>query len=338
MIDAETDMSEQENQRREEVVAVLGAGSWGTALANLARPRAAQTRLWTRSDETARRLQAQNSDDDLKISADLVATIRGADWIVVAVPCAGVAELAAAMREQIEPRAIVVSGTKGLDPQSGRRASQLWRDFAALPDARFAALSGPNLSTEINRGIPTSTVVASLDEGTAQRAQQLFSSPVFRVYTNSDLIGVELGGALKNIVAIAAGICDGLGFGDNSKGALITRAWHEMTCLAIAVGARQSTLYGISGIGDLIATCVSPLSRNYRLGHLLGRGATLAEAQLEIAQAVEGVHTSRAALKLAAHSGLELPITAQVAAVLFEKRDPRRAVTDLMNRQWRGET
>jgi glycerol-3-phosphate dehydrogenase (NAD(P)+) len=205
------------------------------------------------------------------------------------------------------------------------------------PAERYATLSGPNLAKEIVAGVPTSTVVASQDEAAANRAQELFSSPTFRVYTNSDLIGVEMGGALKNIVAIAAGICDGLGFGDNSKASLMTRAWREMTRLSVALGAQESTLYGISGLGDLIATCVSPHSRNHSLGCHLARGESLKEAQHEVSQVAEGVHTTRAALKLARETGVELPITEQLAKVLFEKRDPRQAVTELMSRHWRGE-
>jgi glycerol-3-phosphate dehydrogenase (NAD(P)+) len=199
-------------------------------------------------------------------------------------------------------------------------------------------LSGPNLAKEIAAGVPTSTVVASLDEKAAQRAQELFATPVFRVYTNTDLIGVELGGALKNIVAIAAGVCDGLGFGDNSKAAMMTRAWSEMTRLSLALGAQNSTLYGLSGIGDLVATCVSPHSRNHSLGYKLGRGESLSVAQHEIAQVAEGVHTTRAALHLARQTGIVLPVTEQVAAVLFEGRDPRQAVTELMGRQWSTES
>jgi glycerol-3-phosphate dehydrogenase (NAD(P)+) len=214
----------------------------------------------------------------------------------------------------------------------------MWTHHAALPDERFVALSGPNLAREIVGGVPTSSVLASQDASAASAAQALFSTPTFRVYTNTDLIGVELGGALKNVVAIAAGIGDGLEFGDNAKAALMTRAWYEMTRLATACGARASTLFGLSGIGDLIATCISPHSRNRTLGYRLGRGETLGEAQHEIGQVAEGVHTTRAALRLARDTGVELPVTEQIAAVLFEGRDPRCAVTELMQRQGSRET
>jgi glycerol-3-phosphate dehydrogenase (NAD(P)+) len=329
------------------VVAVLGAGSWGTALAHLVSGKGVETRLWARGEDIANRLRQDQENVKylpgvslraIAISAALDEVVNGAHWIIAAVPCAAVPELAGNLHDVMPPGAIVVSGTKGLHPATGMRAAQMWAHHAALPEARFAALSGPNLAKEIVAGVPSSTVVASRDASTATAAQTLFSTPSFRVYTNTDLIGVELGGALKNVVAIAAGIGDGLGFGDNAKAALMTRAWHEMTRLATARGARASTLFGLSGIGDLIATCVSPHSRNRTLGYRLGRGETLGEAQHEIAQVAEGVHTTRAALHLARESGVELPVTEQIAAVLFEGRDPRRAVTELMQRQGSSET
>ena len=195
------------------------------------------------------------------------------------------------------------------------------------------ALSGPNLAKEIVRGVPTATVVASTSEATASAAQELFATPAFRVYTNTDLIGVELGGALKNVVALAAGMGDGLGYGDNSKAALVTRAWREMMRLAVKLGAQEATLWGLSGLGDLFATCVSPYSRNRNLGYHLAIGESLPEAQHEVSQVAEGVHTTRAALALAEEFGVELPVTQQIAAVLFDGRDVRQAVQELMGRQ-----
>jgi glycerol-3-phosphate dehydrogenase (NAD(P)+) len=230
----------------------------------------------------------------------------------------------------------LISGTKGLHPESGLRASQIWEQSGWLLD-RYVALSGPNLSKEIVAGEPTSTIVASTNKDAAIQAQKLFASRTFRVYTNSDLVGVELGGALKNVIAIAAGISDGLGFGDNAKAALLARGWREITRLAMALGAKESTLFGLSGMGDLFATCISNLSRNHSMGVRLGEGEDLASAQKAIGHAVEGVHTSRAALHLAAQVGVELPITEQVAAVLFEGRSPLEAVQLLMSRQERDE-
>jgi glycerol-3-phosphate dehydrogenase (NAD(P)+) len=343
-----SDTAEKANARAHApVAAVLGAGSWGTALAHLLSGKSIETRLWARSEDIAHRLRQDQENvrylpgvplQTIAISANLDEVVEGANWIIAAVPCAAVPELAGSLCDVLPPRAIVVSGTKGLHPATGMRAAEMWAYHAALPAERFVALSGPNLAKEIVTGVPTSTVVASQDVATASAAQALFSTPAFRVYTNTDLIGVELGGALKNVVAIAAGIGDGLGFGDNAKAALMTRAWHEMTRLATARGARASTLFGLSGIGDLIATCVSQHSRNRTLGYRLGRGESLGDAQHEIAQVAEGVHTTRAALRLAQETGVELPVTEQIAAVLFEGRDPYRAVTELMQRQGSSET
>ncbi len=342
-------LNENNAATSQEIVAVLGAGSWGTSLAYLASRKGYTTRLWARnaiaahdfahSGENVRYLPGTQLPN-VEISADLEAVLRDAAWLVIAVPCAAVPQLAIDLqsyRKLWRPEAILVSGTKGLDPESGSRPAQLWAEHAGWEPHCYAALSGPNLAKEIVADVPTSTVVASQSEEAAQRAQELFSSSVFRVYTNCDLIGVEMGGALKNIVAIAAGIADGLGFGDNSKAAMMTRAWREMTRLSVALGAQESTLYGMSGMGDLIATCMSPHSRNHRLGRYLAQGETLKEAQHEIAQVSEGVHTTRAALRLAEKIGVELPVTQQLAKVLFEGQDPRYAVNELMNRNWRGE-
>jgi len=331
----------------EPVVAVLGAGSWGTALAHLIQNRGLSTRLWARSEESARSLTQAHENlkylpgaslENVVISADLEAVLDGATWVVSAVPSSALPELARRLRPLLPPFAILVNGTKGLHPESGLRPAQIWATEAGLPAARYAALSGPNLAKEIVAGVQTATVVASHDDSTVRAAQQLFGTPTFRVYTNTDLVGVELGGALKNVVAIAAGMSDGLGFGDNSKAALITRAWHEMTRLAVALGARQTTLFGLSGIGDLFATCASPHSRNHSLGCRLARGESLNYAQHQLAQVAEGVHTTRAALQLATATGVELPVTEQIAAILFAGRDPRQAVTELMNRQGSSES
>lgn len=326
------------------VIAVLGAGSWGTALAHLVAGKGT-TRLWARDQETAQHLTARGENvkylpgvtlQGIEICADLQAAVADAAWIVCAVPCSGVSVLGRTLHDLAPLHAILVSGTKGLHPENGLRASQLWHD-EGWPSERYVCLSGPNLAREIAQGVPTSSVAASTDADAARRAQELFGTPSFRVYTNTDLIGVELGGALKNVVAIAAGMGDGLGFGDNAKAALMTRAWREMTRLAIALGAKQETLFGLSGIGDLFATCASPHSRNRTLGCFLAGGESLQQAQRDVAQVAEGVHTTRAALQLARQTGVELPVTEQVAAVLFEGRDPRRAVEALMSRQERDE-
>lgn len=325
-------------------VCVLGAGSWGTALAHLARRNGHEVRLWTRDAKIAARLSEDGENSrylagvslrEIQVSADLSDCLRGASWIVSAVPCAGVPALVGDVAAGCESGATLISGTKGLHPQSGARAAQMWG--VGFTPSRYAALSGPNLAREIALCVPTSSVIASENDETAQRAQELFTSTLFRVYTNTDLIGVELGGALKNVVAIAAGVCDGLGFGDNAKAALMTRHWREMTSLAVAQGALATTLFGLSGIGDLFATCASPHSRNHQLGTKLGRGESLQQAQSEVAQVAEGVHTTRAALQLSQASGIELPVTQQLARLLFEGGDAKNAVESLMGRQGKSE-
>ena len=322
------------------IVTVLGAGSWGTALAHLARRNGHEVRLWTRDENVAVQLKSDGENAryltgvslrEIEIGADLNHSLRGASWIVSAVPCAGVPNLVPEVAKHAQRSATLISGTKGLHPQSGARAAQMWGE--GFSSAHYAALSGPNLAREIALGVPTSSVIASENDETAIRAQQIFTSTLFRVYTNVDLIGVELGGALKNVVAIAAGVCDGLGFGDNAKAAIMTRHWREMTRLAVAQGASESTLFGLSGIGDLFATCASPHSRNHSLGTKLGRGESLQQAQSEVAQVAEGVHTTRAALALSRACGVELPVTEQLAALLFDGQSVQSAVEALMGRQ-----
>lgn len=323
-------------------VCVLGAGSWGTSLAYLLKENGARVCLWARDENVARNLRENNENarylpnvslHGIEFSSDLAASTRNAQFVVLAIPGVAMPQLAHELSPLISSKTVIISGTKGLHPESGLRASQIWSQQDKGADARFVVLSGPNLAREMVAGVPTSTVVASRSSGAARAAQQLFAGKQFRVYTNTDLIGVELGGALKNVVALAAGIGDGLGYGDNSKAALMTRAWREMTRLAVALGARESTLSGLSGLGDLIATCLSPYSRNRCLGEKLGRGETLTFAQHEMAQIAEGVPTTRAALHLSRAIGVTLPVTEQVAAVLFEGKSPQSAVTALMERQ-----
>jgi glycerol-3-phosphate dehydrogenase (NAD(P)+) len=210
-------------------------------------------------------------------------------------------------------------------------------DSALVGRNPVVALSGPNIAAEVAKGVPTATVVASLDEDAARYAQRLFMSSSLRVYTNSDVIGVELAGALKNIIAIAAGICDGMGLGDNTKAALLTRGLAEITRLGVRMGAQQATFMGLAGIGDLIVTCASPLSRNHRVGIGLGLGGKLEDVLNEIGQVAEGVPTTRAAYRLAQESDTPMPITEQMHQVLFEGKPPRAAVADLMSREPKDE-
>ena len=337
---------EQQGDVAAPIVAILGAGSWGSAMAHLMLGKGAVVRVWARDSALLHELRETGENRRYLPGAslrgavfcdNLESALENCDCIVSALPCAATPGLTAKLRALLPSRGFVVSGTKGLHPEGGERASQMWEDGADLPPERFVALSGPNLAREIVAGVPTSTVVASASEHTARAAQGLFGAPHFRVYTNPDVLGVELGGALKNVVAIAAGMGDGLGFGDNAKGALVARAWREMTRLGTTLGAHPETLWGLSGMGDLLATCVSPHSRNRKLGELLARGLSLAEAQREIGQVAEGVHTARAALKLAEENSVELPVTEQVARVLWDGVAPREAVSCLMTRRERSE-
>lgn len=335
-------------QSTPETVTVLGAGSWGVTLAQLLARRGVRVRLWGRHEKKRFFLttpgenvkyQPDESPQNLDFTTDFGQAVAHAKWIVTALPSSATPELAerlCSLKSCLDKNATLVGGTKGLHPASGLRASQTWQQ-AGWPLERFVALSGPNLAGEIADGVPTSTVVASQSLTAARAAQKLLNTPLFRVYTNRDLIGVELGGALKNVIAIAAGVGDGLGYRDNAKAALLTRGWHEMTRLAVALGARESTLFGLSGIGDLFATCMSPHSRNHALGCLLGKGQSLQQARHTVVQTAEGVHTTQAALRLAATVQVELPVTQQVAAVLFEGRCPQEAVATLMQRAGRDE-
>lgn len=327
-------------------VAVLGAGSWGSVLAWLLSEKGVRVRLWARSEETVRSLTAKGENvkylpnavlKNVDFTADLSEAVGGMKYVVVAVPGAATPELATTLCTlSMRDDAVLISGTKGLHPESGLRASCIWAQ-AGWPLERYVALSGPNLAREIANGVPTSSVVASQNQNAARVVQTLFNSLLFRVYTGSDLVGVELGGALKNVIAIAAGVGDGLGYGDNAKASLLTRGWREMTRLAVALGAKESTLYGLSGMGDLFATCISMHSRNHALGVQLGKGQSLQQARATVVQTAEGVHTTRAALVLAREAGVELPVTQQVHAVLFEGKNPQQAVIDLMQRQGRDE-
>lgn len=328
-------------------IAVLGAGSWGTTLAWLLAEKGVPVRLWCRDRERAEAMRAERENrrylpglrlpDRLLPEPDLAAAAAGAELLLLAVPAQAVGplleDLAAA-----GAAAPLLCAAKGLERPGGRRMSQVIASAAAgrWQDA-FVLLSGPNLAGEITRRLPAATVVASPDPALARRCQELLATDFLRVYTNPDVTGVELGGALKNIIAVGAGISDGLGYGDNTKAALITRGLAEMVRLATACGARPETLYGISGLGDLVATCGSPLSRNHTLGVRLGRGEKLAEILAAMDQVAEGVPTTDAACHLARVTGVEMPITAEMYAVLYQDKPPAAAVAALMGRPPRRE-
>ena len=298
---------------------VLGAGAWGSALATLAGHNNHRVRLWSRRSEQS-----------------LESALAGVDAIVSAIPMKGVAETAAKMQKIGLPAdAIIVTATKGLDPATGQTPSQLWQ--TVFPQHSVVVLSGPNLSVEIEQGLPAATVVASQDLAAAELAQSVFASDCFRVYTNTDPLGTELGGTLKNVVAIAAGVCDGLNLGINAKSGLLTRALTEMVRIGTHLGAEAETFFGLSGLGDMLATCNSLLSRNYRVGYGLAQGKALDDILTELKSTAEGVNTTNVLIELANREEIPVPISRQVYRLLNNKIAPEEAVEALMERDLKPE-
>ncbi|HXE58283.1 MAG TPA: NAD(P)H-dependent glycerol-3-phosphate dehydrogenase [Gemmatimonadales bacterium] len=329
-------------------VAVLGAGSWGTTLADLLARKGLEVRLWAYEAEVVEAINAHHENTVFLPGAPLAPTLRacadrrgalaGADVVLSAAPSHAVRSVIAPVADAIPPGTLVVSATKGLETDSLKPMSTVLGEL--LPAARIAVLSGPSFAEEVYRGQPTAVVAASRDPGAAEEAQRIFATPRFRVYTNPDVIGVELAGALKNVIAIAAGILEGLGLGHNPRAALITRGLAEMTRLGLALGAEPATFAGLAGMGDLILTTCGALSRNRALGLALARGESLAAYTATHRSVAEGVNTARAAVALGERTGVELPVAAQVCAILFDGKSPERAVSDLMERalkpeQWR---
>ncbi len=298
---------------------VLGAGAWGTALANLAKDAGHTVRLWSRRDQTP-----------------LEEAIAGADVIVSAISMKGVTEMAERLRAiQLSAHVILVTATKGLDPATTRTPSQIWQD--TFPRHSVLVLSGPNLSKEIDQGLPAATVISGTDVAAAEMVQNLFSSERFRVYTNADPVGTELGGTLKNVIAIAVGVCDGLHLGTNAKSALITRAITEIIRIGTHFGAQPETFFGLSGLGDLLATCSSVLSRNYRVGYGLAEGKSLDQILDDLKSTAEGVNTANVLINIANREGIPVPISRQVYRLLNGKITPQEAVEALMERDLKAE-
>jgi len=328
-----------------ERIAVIGAGAWGTALSLLLAKKGCSVALWVWDHEQAEIIRRSHENpflpgfkfpDNIEIMTSMPAAVDGADAVIFVTISSAASAVAAELKKCLPPGLPVLSATKGLSGETGLTISQT---LAAIlgNDNTIAALSGPNLSVEVAKGVPTATVVACADEVIARRFQSLLMYPTLRVYTNSDVVGVELAGALKNIIAIGAGICDGLGFGDNTKAALLTRGLAEITRLGMKIGAKQATFMGLAGIGDLMVTCCSQLSRNNRVGLALGQGRKLDEILRELGQVAEGVPTARAAHDLSKKLDIPMPITEQVYQVLFEDKSPRAAVAELMVREPKDE-
>lgn len=327
-------------------VAVIGSGAWGTTLATILAERE-PTLLLCHSAETAQRITETRRNEArlpgvdlptrLIASADPAALATATDLVVFAVPSSHLREMARTAGPHLAPEADLLSVVKGIERGTHLRMSDVIADAAGVDARRIAALSGPNLALEIARGLPASAVVAAEDEALAQRVQVRLGRREFRLYVNRDILGVELCGALKNIIAIAAGAVDELGFGDNGKAGLMTRGLAEMTRLGIAAGANPLTFAGLAGIGDVIATCGSPLSRNHRLGQELAKGRRWAEIEASLPGVAEGAYTVDAALLLAGELGVEMPIAREVHKALFKGKSVRRCLVDLLARESKDE-
>jgi glycerol-3-phosphate dehydrogenase (NAD(P)+) len=331
-------------------IAVLGAGGWGTALALvLLRSRKPHhVCLWARRAELADALSKKRVNTDyldgfelppqLEITSDLGGALDGAEIVLGVMPSEHASGIYTSALPHLRPETAIISATKGLDYPELERMTQVITSVTAphFP-ARVAALSGPSFAREVARGDPTAVVVASEDEGLAAEIQEEFSGPTLRLYTNTDVTGVEMGGAVKNVIAIAAGVCVGLGLGHNSVAALITRGLAELTRLGCALGGRRETLSGLAGLGDLVLTCTGALSRNRSVGVALGQGRGLAEIQSGMRMVAEGVRTTAATVELARRHEIEMPITEQMHAVLYQNRPPRDAIRELMERRLKNE-
>jgi len=308
-------------------VCILGAGSWGTALATLV-DRASEVVLWARTPELAeainrfhenrRYLPGIRLESKIRATLSLEEALSHAECVVFAVPSGAMREVTRLAAPLLGNAHLLVSAAKGLEEGTGLRMSQVMEEVLGGPDQRIAAISGPNLALEVARGVPTASVAAACSDATARACQALWMGPSFRVYTSDDVVGVELAGAMKNVIAIGAGVCEGLGFGDNSRAAFMTRGLAEITRLGVALGARPTTFLGLAGVGDLIATGGSRLSRNYRVGIGLGQGKCLDEILKELGQVAEGVPTTRAICLLARLTHVEMPISEALHSILFE--------------------
>jgi glycerol-3-phosphate dehydrogenase (NAD(P)+) len=325
-------------------IAVVGAGSWGTAVASLL-ARKTPTRLWARSPAVADVINRRHANPDylpgvalpesLMATADVEEAVGDAEILLVSVPSHGFRAVTERLAPHVGSGRTLVILTKGIEVGTNRRMSEIVGEV--LPGVTAGVLTGPNLAREVAEGQPAASVVALADEAQAERVQEALHSSTYRVYSSSDVIGCEVAGAAKNVIAIAAGMSDGLGFGENTRAALITRGLTELARVGTALGGQPLTFGGLAGVGDLVATCTSPRSRNRSLGFALGAGQTLAEAQAGTHMVAEGVRTAGPLVALAAQHGIEIPIVAQVAAIVAGTSSPREALADLMSRPARRE-
>ncbi len=328
-------------------VGVLGAGSWGGTLALHLSRSGIDVTLWEFDERRAETLAATRDlgpflpgvriPAGIRVTSDLAAALR-CNTVVVVVPSHTLRSLGEGVRAVglIPPRGFVVA-TKGIEEDTGLTPSQVWAESTGTPQEALTVLVGPSLAAEVAKGLPTAVVAASVEGARSEAVQRLFAGPTFRVYTSTDVLGVELGVSLKNVIAIAAGICAGLELGSNALGALLTRGLAEIMRLGVAMGAKAETFLGLAGVGDLVTTCTSRLSRNYRVGFALAKGERLEQILAGMVTVAEGVRTTRAALKLGRRFGVDLPIADAVAKIMFEGRAPREVLSELMRRPLRPE-
>jgi glycerol-3-phosphate dehydrogenase (NAD(P)+) len=327
--------------------AVIGAGAWGTTLANLLASTGAPTTLWVREAALAGEMRATGVNASflpdhplhpaLRVEHEPEAALAGAEVFLVVVPSQYIRQCLASFRPLLPDSPAIVCASKGIELDTGAPMSRVVEEALEGMRPRYASLSGPSFADEVSRQLPTSVALGCADEALARSLQALFSTPAFRVYTTPDYRGVELGGAVKNIMAIAAGMSDGLGFGHDARAALITRGLAEMSRLGTALGASERTFMGLSGMGDLVLTCTGDLSRNRQVGLKIGQGRKLDEIIGEMKAVAEGVKTTKSVHDLAGKLGVELPITEQVYRILYEDKDPAQAVRDLMGRDLKEE-
>ncbi|AIQ64645.1 glycerol-3-phosphate dehydrogenase [Paenibacillus stellifer] len=328
-------------------VALLVAGSWGTALATVLAANHPQVHMWTRNPGQAEEINLKHTNDHylpgIVLPDNIVATtsmeeaVTGAKAVVIVAPSSGMREVSRSLKAYWKEDMLCVHATKGFETETMKRMSTVIAEELGCDEGRIVVLSGPSHAEEVVRHCPTTVVVASQSEKEAVRAQDLFMNNDFRVYTNRDLVGVELAGALKNIIALGAGMSDGLGYGDNAKAALITRGIAEISRIGQELGANPMTFAGLAGIGDLVVTATSQHSRNWRAGSMLGQGCPLQEVLDSMGMVVEGIRTTQAAYSIATKLGVQMPITDQIYHVLFQGRSPRDAVEALMGRDPKAE-
>lgn len=329
-------------------IGVIGAGSWGTTLANVLAKKGHRVTLWAyetelvaemrKSRENGLYLPGIRLDERLSYTSNVAEAVTGADLVLCVTPSQVTRSVVTQLMPHLAGDALVVSASKGIEAGTLALVSQVFAELLTPTQyGRFAVLSGPSFAREVAQEMPTAVAVAAEDATVAQAVQQIFNTPYFRVYTNDDVIGVELGGAIKNVIAIAAGIADGLGFGHNTRAALITRGLAEMTRLGMALQAKQTTFAGLAGMGDLVLTCTGDLSRNRSVGIKLGKGRRLNDILQEMVMVAEGVKTTESTHQLAQRLGVEMPITAKVYEVLYEDKPARQGVMELMTRDLKAE-